>query len=321
MPISTFPHGFTHGLTIRGLPIQMAYPGKLYWLNNSTVLAPGGIGGSDNNDGTYLRPFSTLNGAMAKLTAGRGDILMVMPGHAETISTATAVTLGVAGALVFGLGTGAARPTFTLGTVVGATVNVTAANVGLCNLIFKANFADVAAAITTTTAADLYIGACDFRDISAILNFVNIVKTATTSNATDGLYVENCNRIGDGATTNTCLVNMLGTNNRCDIRGNYVQHAAVTGGGLMQIASGKVVTNLQCMTNNCNLIGATGLTTGLLIIAGGTTNSGVLRSNFIKGLDATTPILVTASSGFIFRDNQYQHTADTSGYLLPAADS
>jgi hypothetical protein len=44
MSRSNYPNGFTDGVTIRGLPVLLAHPGKVYWVNNSSVLAPSGIG-------------------------------------------------------------------------------------------------------------------------------------------------------------------------------------------------------------------------------------------------------------------------------------
>jgi len=325
MPISSFPNGFTNGVTIRGLPIQNAYPGQVWWVNNSTILAPGGVAGSDQGPGTYQRPFQTLEGALSngKLTsfAGRGDIVMVMPNHAETISNATLMQLACAGVLIFGLGSGSSRPTFTLGTATSSTINIQAANMGFINCLFVANFAAVAACFTLTTAKNFYLGNCEFRDSSSALNFVNIVKTDTTSNDADGLYIENCNFYGLGATSNTCLVNALGSNDKWTLKNNYVAHAATTAGGFMQTASGKNITNLLCDNNKGNFVGATTASMAVLILAGGTSNTGVISNNYVQSLCDTTPVMATASSGWKYLNNYKTANADKSGYLLPAVDS
>ncbi len=62
---SSYPNGFLDGVTIRGLPINMINPGKVFFVNNSSTLVPGGIGGSDGNPGSYTLPFKTLNGAIS----------------------------------------------------------------------------------------------------------------------------------------------------------------------------------------------------------------------------------------------------------------
>lgn len=319
MPVSTFPNGFTNGITIRGLPITTAHPGKVFFVNNSAVLAIGGIAGSDFGPGSYRMPFQTLGGAIgtAKVVASRGDIIMIMPGHAETISTATALTLATSGVAIVGLGTGSLRPTFTLDTATTATINVTGSNISITNCLFVANFAAIAALFSLTTADNFTLSECEFRDTSSILNFVNIVVTDATSTHAKGLYISKCNMYGLGATTNTTMVNVLGTNDRITVKDCYVAHAAVTGGGFMQIASGKVITNAIISGNTANLTGATSLTTGTMLITQ-TANTGVVANNFVHSLDDTSMILATASSGFVFMNNFYAAVADTSGLLLPA---
>lgn len=319
--MSNFPHGFANGVTIRGLPLTMVNPGKVVWVNNSGVLPDGSRSPSNGNTGSYLQALSTINSAVGKCTANRGDVIAVMPGHAETISNATTLLLNKAGVTIIGLGTGTKRPTLTFDTATTASIPVSADNIAIMNCVFKANFAAVVAPFTLTTAAHFALYNCEFRDISAILNFKYVVNVGATSNAADGLQIETCKRVGAGATSGTALVNMAGTNDRIVIRNNYVAHLAVTDAGLMPIATGKVVTNAIIDSNVLNFVGATSATTGTLITTDGTTNSGVICKNLIKSLDDTSPILVTASSGFIFSQNFYQANADKSGFLLPALDT
>lgn len=319
--VSSYPNGFANGLSVRGMPINISYPGQVFFLNNSSVFPQSGLNGSDGNPGTYLKPFSTLSGAMGACTASRGDMIMVMPGHAETISSSTALTLSKAGVCIVGMGEGSLRPTFTLDTATSATINVTGANISIINCLFKANFADIVSCFTTTTAKNFTLSKCEFRDNSSSLNFARIVDTNTTTNDTDGLTFEDCNWYGLGATANSCLIKMDGTNDRLTVRNCYVAHKAVTDAGFMPIAAGKVVTNMNLSGNIFNLVSASTATTGLLITTNGSTNSGILQDNYIQTLDATSEILVTASSGFIFMNNFSSAVADKSGYLLPAADA
>src|SRR3990170_2889471 len=125
---SNYPAGFNN-VTIRGVPITQAHPGQVYWVSNATTsLLPGQVGGSDGNPGSFSAPFSTLDYAIGRCTAGRGDIIFIKPGHAETITSATTIALDVAGVAIVGLGNGSARPTFTFTTANTATIGVSAAN-------------------------------------------------------------------------------------------------------------------------------------------------------------------------------------------------
>lgn len=320
MPLSHYPNGFANGLTLRGMPINVSYPGKVFWLNNSSVLTQDGIGASNTNGGTYKAPWSTLSYAVSACILNRGDIIMVMPGHAETISSSTALTLSNSGVAVIGLGSGSLRPTFTLDTANTATINITGDNIAFSNCLFKANFLSIASLFTLTTAKNFLLSDCEFKDTSSILNFKTIVTTDATSNHADGLQIERCNWFGVGTTANSCLIKMVGTNDRLTIKDSYIAHAATTDAGLMPISTGKLVTNARIEGNTINLVGSSSASTGVIITTDGTTNSGSLSRNFIQQLDATTEILVTASSGFIFNQNYSSAVADKSGYLLPAAD-
>lgn len=279
------------------------------------------VNGASNGDGSSLRPFSSVQNAFAKSGLSTGDAIVCLMSHAETISSATSLSLSVAGIRIIGMNEGALRPTFTFTTAATATINVTAANITIENCLFVANFADVVSAFTTTTAKNFSIKNCEFRDTSSALNFNYLVDTNTTTNDTDGLSITDSYWFGLTATANSGCIKMDGTNNRLFFRRNYITHAATTAAGFMQIATGKVVTNMICDSNVFNLVGATNLTTGTLITTDGSTNSGVIMKNTVHELDATSEILVTASSGFIFDQNSSSAVADKSGYTLPAADA
>ena len=128
--VSNFPNGFKNGVTIRGLALAVTHPGKIFWVNNSGVIAEGGIGGSDTNNGTYQKPFSTIDYAIGKCTASRGDIIMVMPGHSETITSDGGIACDVAGVAIIGLGSGSLRPK----VVFGRRYKCNRCNCRKCNL-------------------------------------------------------------------------------------------------------------------------------------------------------------------------------------------
>ena len=180
MPMSNYPKGFAHGINIRGIPLQVAHPGKVFWVNNSGVLPEGGIGASDGNDGTYLRPFLTLDYAIGRCTAGRGDIIMVMPGHIEAV-TATSIAMDVAGVAIVGLGEGDNRPLFNFG-VTTSTITISAANCSIKNVILKATVDSVVAGITLTAAADGLTLDLETRDTSAAVEFISALVTVSGAN-------------------------------------------------------------------------------------------------------------------------------------------
>lgn len=321
MSMSSYPNGFTRGVILRGVPITQTQPGQAFWVYNGAALSAGQRGGSDGNTGTFDSPFATLDYAIGRCTANRGDIIFIKPGHAETISTATAVTCDVAGVAIVGLGAGTLRPTFTFDTLIGATINVTAANVSIKNLILTANFADITAAITTTTASDFALEGCSIKATATNMNFLSVIDTNATTGDTDGLYVVG-NRWIEPDLATLGIVKMDGTNARVTISDNYVNVGVKNNTAtLMAIATGKVVTSLQCERNEVYRLNTDTATGGLLITTDGSTNSGMIANNFAQHADTAAEILVTASSGFGFFNNYASGVAGASGYLLPTADS
>ena len=162
---SNFPNGFLNGVTIRGIPVTMLYPGNVFWVNNSGVLPAGGIGGSNGNPGTFQKPFSTIDYAVGRCTASRGDIIAVMPGHVETVTAAAGLALDVAGIAVIGLGTGTKRANVNFTTATTADMDVDAANVTLYNILFTGGV-DALAAPIDVNASDCSIINCEWRDVT-----------------------------------------------------------------------------------------------------------------------------------------------------------
>jgi len=319
MTISNFPNGFLNGVTIRGVPLQQTQPGEVFWVNNSGVLAKGGVGGSDGNTGTYTKPFATIDKGISSCTASRGDIVLVMPGHAETISTATALAADVAGVAVVGLGSGTLRPTLTLGTATTATIAVSAANFTFKNIIFTANFADIAE-LFTPTAVDFHAEDCDFNAAGADLNFVEIVDTGTTDNEVDGISFLRCSWIEPDLVT-TSLLNVDADIDKLSIVDCYFNLGVNTSDLpiLAVVATGKDLTNVVITGNQCIRLNDAN---PLLITADTTTaNTGIIADNFVRHLDTAAELLVTAATNIGFFDNKATAAVDASGFLLPAADS
>jgi hypothetical protein len=271
----------------------------------------------NDNDGT-VRAFSTLAGAVAACTANSGDTILVLPGHTETISSSSALTLNVAGINIWGLGKGSNRPTFTLDTATTAVVNVTAANVTVQNILFVANFAAIATCFTLTTAKDFTVNQCEFRDTSSILNFVAIVTTNSTDNAADGLTFTNNIVRGSGTTAATTPIKIAGNCDRVTISGNFITLAILNNTSAVLAHTSKVVTGLLMQGNKVFRPNTDTATGGILITTSSTTNTGIVCDNYVFHSDVAAAILVTAGSIYGMFNNLAIGDADASGYVLPA---
>lgn len=188
---SNYPNRFLETVTIGGVPILQTHPGQVFWVNGSTVLPKGGRGGSNGNKGTYLSPFATVDYAIGQCTASRGDIIVVMPGHTETISTASGVDLDVAGVAIVGLGRGSLRPTFNF-TATAATFTIDAANCVVSNCLFTGGIDAVVSPIVVS-AADCVIDSCELRDVTGQMTDGILTTAAATR-------LKILNHVHDGAT-------------------------------------------------------------------------------------------------------------------------
>lgn len=260
--------------------------------------------------------YTTIALAAAACVASRGDVIMLAPGHTESISSATALTLSIAGISILGLGTGSLRPVITLDTAATATINVSAANITFKNVIFVANFADIASVFTLTTAPEFAVIGCEFRDTTSILNFLTIITTTVSVNS-DGL-VFNQNRLAIlGTTAATTPIKVANTLSRITINDNFIVKAALNNTSCVLAHGALVVTNLEMSRNKIFSSLTDSATGGILITTSSTTNTGMVSDNYIKALDVAAAILVTAGSIYGMTNNLYNGDADSSGFVLP----
>ena len=315
---SNYPNGFGGGVTVRGVPILQTHPGQVFWVSNATTVLPGQKGGSNGNKGTFDAPFATIAAAVSAATANRGDIIMVKPGHAETVSAASGITLSKAGVAIVGLGYGTMRPTITLDTANTATIAVTAANVSLQNILIVGNFLSIATVFALTTAKHFTLDNVEFRDNSSSLGFLSLVTTNSTTNAADGLSITNCQWNGL-STSATSAVLMAGTNTRITISNNrFVMAVNNNKAAIMAQSTGKVVTDLIMDSNTVYRLNTDTSSGGILITTDATTNSGLVMNNRIRHADVAAAILVTAGCLYGMVNNLATGDADTSGFVLPA---
>lgn len=150
----------------------VAHPGDVWWVHATT--GTDGAGYGYNPD----QPVATLDYAIGKCTANKGDTIYLMPGHAENIGSATACAIDVAGVRIVGLGQGSLRPTLTITTATTATIAISAANVWIENVLVVGNFLNIASAFTVT-AGGLTVKNVETRDTSVILGALIQFSIAT----------------------------------------------------------------------------------------------------------------------------------------------
>lgn len=303
MPRSNFGR-FKDGLSVAGLAMQVPHTGKTFYVCNSTTAAelqPLGIAGSDGNDGlTPERPLATIDAAINKCSAGRGDTIIVMPGHAETVANATTIIPDVSHVRILGLGEGEKRPIITFATATTANIPVSGANTEIAGLVFKCNIASQVAMITTT-ATDVHIHDCEFREGTAV--GLNNITIGAADGDSDRAKIHDCEfytpTASNGDHAIEFLKDMVGVRlERLKIDGNYDE------GGILLPAAADACLDLvisDCIIRNT--------LSGIAAISiSGTGCTGIIRDTVIRTDDRVSALdsgsLVVANVTFADETDQ-----------------
>lgn len=287
-------------------------PGDIFYVDATN--------GSNSYIGTDPKhPFATLNYAVSKCEANKGDVILMMPWHAETIEdtgTASGATtdecvFDKAGIKVLGLGWGLLKPTFTLeGATDAALVIVAGAtNVMLKNFIIKSNLANVAAGITLSATSD---GAV-LEDL--VLRDGNddekeLVLGVSVAADCDDIKIRRCifSTVPSGGCANAIL--LAGGSDRCEIVGNIAQGTYSAGIMLASAAaSTEMIITGNVFTNQ-----------GALALGLNASCTGILARNFLAGTTSIAAAL-TGCDAMWPSENYVTGEDNKSGLLDPGADA
>lgn len=168
---------------------QLYTTGNIYHVDSNTSTRSATANGL-----TPAQAVTTLAVAIALTTANKGDVILLMPGHAETIAAETAIS--TEGITILGLGNGDNRPVITFATATTAGITLAADNIRISNVIFLNGIDSQAEIIDVGDAAYTVIDHCQFLEGSASQYLIGI----TFSNAGgDYCKVLNCEFIGKTA--------------------------------------------------------------------------------------------------------------------------
>ena len=172
--MANYPGGFSHGISIRGIPLMVSHPGETFWVDENAP-SPG--------RGTFRNPDTSIDTAIGRCTAGRGDIIFVKPGHVENISAAAGMVCDIAGVSIVGLGAGDDQACIVFDTADTADIDVSAANVSFVNMWFLANFDNVDGAVDVAATGTYFtIDSCRITASGAALDFEEFCNVAAAAN-------------------------------------------------------------------------------------------------------------------------------------------
>jgi len=283
---SNFPNGFADGVTIRGIPLRQMHPGEVFWVNNSATLGYGQtLGGSNGNDGSFERPFSTITYALTQCKANRGDIIALGVGHNELVASAAAagLAINVAGVAIVGTGIGSMMSNITT-TVADSTIDITVANVSFANIHFEAGVAQVAMGMDISAVDGISFDNCIWTEGAAAGTF-NYVITIDIATGASNFSMNRCQMYGRD-TLNDEQINMLA------LDGLYLTDC--------------VFYNAVAQTGvNANLVGTD------------VTGIDVKNCYFYNNTDGAKCVAFSGTCGGVWRDCAFGSSDDT-GFLIIA---
>lgn len=152
------------------------HPGNVWFVDSALGSDAAGFGYNPDS------PFATLAYAFSSDVLASGDVVYVMPGHAEAVAAARGIIMDIAGVRVIGLGWGGNRPTFTGTTGATVTIEIAAANIWLENLLFVAGFTNGITEFidVKTLSNDLVFKGCEWRETLNTQEFLKCVTIEAT---------------------------------------------------------------------------------------------------------------------------------------------
>ena len=279
-------------------------PGNVFFVQ-STHTNKGDTAGRGQ---TPEMPFATIDYAVGQCTADQGDLILVLPGHVETVSAAAGLALDVAGIKILGLGSGSKQPKIDFTTAAGADMDVDAADITMENFQFEASFADLTA-VVDVNAKDFTLRRCRFLEPTVDENFLICILGAT-STTSDGLLVEDCEfRTVDAANTHGISLTS-GTPDHVIIRRNLFLGVFETGailgsGAATQLAVyDNFINNTSADADECISLAGTGV---------------VCRNVVGNNLAAAATTNITCGTTMTMAENYSTDKGDVQGVLDPIA--
>lgn len=280
--------------------------GNIFWV--SSTRGRDGNGGSGPNDA-----LATISAALAKCIASQGDVIYVMPGHAETITTAGGITVSKAGVSIIGLGNGSNRPTISFGGT-AATIAISAANVTIRNIRVTATVDEVVSMFVVTAAYCTLDGIEQFETAT-----FQTIQFVLTTNAADYIAIRNCYCYQvTAAAAAQAWIQLVGIDGGI-IEDNTFRLTLSNNAASITINGSTACIGTVVRRNTIVQLGGTTQVSGILFVDSST---GVMvHDNRVAcGSTALAGGVDVGNAGYA-NENYVLNTADKSGILDPVADS
>ncbi len=277
--------------------------GRIYYVDSAT-------GDSASNGESWITAMATLdqaiNRAAARVANGTDlgkPVIYVRESHAETLSTADAVDVDLAGLTIIGLGSGAGKPIFSYDTTNAGEFVIGAANVTLANLRFTILSSAVTLAIDIEAGGDnAVIRDCEFGFAGTSGDeWTDIINVTTGA---DNVTIEDC-FFNAGPNQGVSAIYFGTIADKILIRNNII-YGDYSTAGIENVGASDGVLILYNIVYNGNMDGDGGINAvAAMTLAEGT--SGLAAHNtFVSA--AATAVTARVGDDMTFVNNFLQHT-------------
>jgi len=286
------------------------------------LLPPGGMvaayvrstGFQDGDDPAIAGNLcADVNSALARVRSGLGDTVVCLPGHTESVTSATAWSNLKAGTKVVGVGQGSAMPTFTFNNTAAQLV-LNKADVTIQGLRFQYDGVNTVVLAISVTGADNAIVDCDHRISQTAKSPTTCIQLG--SGGDRFLFAGNNVRGLDSVVAGDFLLNSaVVTDFR--IINNVMIAPCTAASGLVRVAA---VASLNCFIAY-NHIANTAAASTACVAFGAAASTGMVNDNRFSTLNNGTASSqgLTMGAGCLIRPNQNFSTDQPvlSGILNP----
>lgn len=294
---TNYPNGVkSYGVPIMGGASIPSTTGQYIFVSSTT--------GSNGNVGrTNGLPLATIAQAVLTANAGKGDVIVVMPGHTETITAAAGIAINKSGIYIVGVGTGATRPTITFGTATTATMTITAADVTIDNLLFTQSFDAIVSPIVIS-ASGVTIKNCYFMTGNASFQATQMILTTAAAN---NLAILSNRFEGTIDAGTTAAITLVGGDNVNIVGNDFIGGYTLGVGGIQNITT--ATTNLVIRNNT--IVNLTASATKAITLLSGAT--GIISDNRFGIGSGAAPI---TAAGAWWNANYSSAAVATNGTLV-----
>jgi hypothetical protein len=299
MGVTPFPNGISSfGVPQLGGVSIPSTTGK-YWFVDSVT-------GSNGNSGKdSVHPVATIDYAVGLCTANKGDIIIVMPGHNESITAATSLVVDVEGVSIIGLGVNQSRPMLDFDNTAGS-IEMDAANCRLSNVVLRASVTAVVVAINVD-ANDITLDNIETTWEATGDDFLMVVDMT----AVDRCTIVDCKFFGELAVAGGDTIILADDSHNLVFQRNMLV-------GNANVMFSNAATLSQCCVVTDNII-YNADTTDNSCMEVSVASTGIMARNIIGSLGGAQAWSANLDPGsYLCAENYLMNAVDESGIIFPS---